>query len=213
MGYLQVSITVVGPGEHKPKHDRVAEKAAEQAEAEARAAKRGSRNTMHIPPHVLTKSGMKATEYLTLRFYEVVNLPTLNKDSGMPGYHWDWVGTSPLGCYPVPRILPIHTPRPTAVYRPFPLSATLYRSLPLSSLTCTPPPTTVSLRNVPHQGHVHICAGGRSSHIRLTFASHLPHIRLTFVSYSSHFRLTFPSHFPHISLTFRSLDGHETGPM
>ena len=82
MGYLQVSITVVGPGEHKPKHDRVAEKKEEQAKADARAAKRGSRSTMHIPPHVLTKSGMKATEYLTLRFYEATNLPTLNKDSG-----------------------------------------------------------------------------------------------------------------------------------
>ena len=82
VGYLQVSITVVGPGEHKPKHDRVAEKKEEQAKADARAAKRGSRSTMHIPPHVLTKSGMKATEYLTLRFYEATNLPTLNKDSG-----------------------------------------------------------------------------------------------------------------------------------
>ena len=76
----------MGPGEHKPKHDRAAEKATEQAEADARAAKRGSKSkaTMHIPPHVLTSSGMKATEYLTLRFYEACNLPTLNKDSA-PG--------------------------------------------------------------------------------------------------------------------------------
>ena len=59
-----MSITVVGPDESKPLHDRAAEKAAEQAKEEKRAAKRGSNASLHIPPNVLTTSGMKATEYV-----------------------------------------------------------------------------------------------------------------------------------------------------